>query len=347
MSVSRKYPGQRPNSPKRKEFPVDKIAIAVSVLAVTCSFGSLLLDRLTYQKAEQAYQQAHCPVAILRFNRIIKAWRIVDMGNHIDIAQRHRSECIRYQAALDLEAAGEISAAIVAYNNFIIRYGTRIGNPLVKAARDRVKSLFKFSNPKALGNQELCGNLSAVEENALIPEDPSWAPLYLSCARMLANQEPLKANPIYENFVKKYPDSPLVSEAKAEWARSMLATTEEAEKLPPVRRVGLASNKLSILEIRNEGPLPMRLFLSGSEDRVEEIERCPSCVKQFAKVPDICPEKGPVERYELKPGSYRVLTQRVSGEYVIPYKGIWELKAGTIYSTCFFIVNSPFYQQHE
>lgn len=345
--MSRKYPGQKPNSPKHRELPVDKIAIAVSLLAVACSFGSLLLDRFTYQKAEQAYREANCPVAILRFNRIIKAWRIVDMGNHVDVAQRHKSECDRFQAALDREAAGEISAAIVAYNNFIIRYGTRTGNPLVKAARDRVKSLFKFSNPKALANQELCGNFSAVEENALIPEEPSWAPLYLSCARMLANQEPLKANPIYENLVKKYPDSPLVSEAKAEWARSMLATTEEAEKLPPVRRVGLASNKLSILEIRNESPLPMRLFLSGPEGSVEEIERCPSCIKQFAKFPDICPEKGPVERYELKPGSYRVLTQPFNGEHVIPYKGIWELKAGTIYSTCFFIVERPFYQESE
>lgn len=324
----------------KKRISLKKLALALLALGLASNLGSLILGHFAFQKAKRAYQEVNCPLTILHSERVIKAWRIIRIGNYTATAQDYKKQCVRFQAALDLEADGRTSEAIVAYNNFLIRYEFIEGNLLAKSARERIKTLFEFSRPKALEKQELCESFNLLESSDLIPKNSDWAPLYLSCARMLAKEDFFKASLIYEKFVAAYPNHSLVSQAKTEWADLMVVATQKAEEageLPPVKQSGRTKDGKTILVITNESPLPMRIFLSGPDSRVEELGRCSSCFKHFVS-PKSCSGKGTTGTYTISPGQYDVVTQHLDGEYVTPFRGTWELKASAIHSSCFFIV---------
>ena len=322
-----------------KKISLNKVALVLFVLGIISNLGNLFLSHIAFRKAEQAYREINCPSTILYSDRVIKTWRIVDLNDYTNVAQNYKKQCLQFQAALDLEVDGKMSEAIVAYNNFLIRYGFRAGNPLVEAAQQRIKTIFQFSTPKALEQQKLCDNFNLLEDSDLIPEGFNWASLYLDCARMLAEQKSPKANFIYEKFVAAHPNHPLVPQAKAEWAQSMIVTNkgQEAGKLPPLGEFGRAKDGTTTLMITNESPLPIRIFLDGPESRVEELERCPSC-RKYSLRPSSCSGQGTTGTYKINPGQYDVLVRFLDGERVVPYEGNWEFKANTIHGHCFFIV---------
>ena len=126
------------NTQPRQNLAIELVVI-VLCMAVVYSAVRFFLDRSNYSKGNEAYRRVDCSVAIGHFDSVINNWRIADIGGYAALSQQEKSECLDFNPALNQEQAGNASQAIVAYKNFINNHNT--DTFLVKAARDRVKSL--------------------------------------------------------------------------------------------------------------------------------------------------------------------------------------------------------------
>jgi hypothetical protein len=215
---------------------------------------------------------------------------------------------------------------------------------LVNAARDRVKSLFEKNKPAKLATPELCDNLNQLSSNLIPQPNTNLPPLYVACAEEYASLKAYdKASRMYESFLDKYPKHSLASQVKSAWARTLVAQAKEegAGNLPAPERSGSNGGGPPVVTIRNDSPEPMRIVFSGSEGRIEELEKCSSCEKYLGKGPESCPNQGPVGRYALKPGDYDVVVKAIDNQRVSPFKGTWSMDSGWTYTNCFYIITNP------
>jgi hypothetical protein len=122
------------------------------------------------------------------------------------------------------------------------------------------------------------------------------------------------------------------------------AQCQEAIASYQIERPGLSgypNDGSTVVEIRNDSPEEIRLVFSGPQPRYEEIEPCTDCETFVGQDPEGCPDRGPIQRYVLKPGQYDVVVKSISGRVVRPFTGTWQLDPNAVYSNCFFIVQQP------
>ncbi|MGA9382100.1 MAG: hypothetical protein WBV73_25345 [Phormidium sp.] len=98
-----------------------------------------LSDHINYQKAEQAYRNLNCSVAVSHFDQVIYQWRFVDVYKFAARSQQKKSQCLEFMAAFNQQQSGNFHAALVGYNNFLHHYGKH--SYLTNAVKDKMQTL--------------------------------------------------------------------------------------------------------------------------------------------------------------------------------------------------------------
>ncbi|QGZ89547.1 HEAT repeat domain-containing protein [Microcystis aeruginosa] len=141
-----------------------------------------LLDLYDFNQGHQAYQRADCTTAIKHFDPMLKGWRAINMEQKRAVAQQAQQECLAFQVAVDQQKAGDFSAALLTYNNFINDYSNSI---LVEASRQQVESIFETAQPSALASYESCNSIGNLLKNSLIPSpDKNLPRFHLACGQV-------------------------------------------------------------------------------------------------------------------------------------------------------------------
>lgn len=293
-----------------------------------------------YATAHAAYLNADCDSAFVTLRKVADG----DPGTKDrDIARKAEAELQECQLMLDtdtLSKQGNAGAAVLGYSQFVTKYDT---SPLKASALTKGQQLTSTGEPEALATAELCQSLSDLEGQQFIT-DPSTTlpPLLNACGQAFeAAGSFSEASDFYERFRDEYPDHPLAQEVQDSYVRATIADAElsGAGALPPPQATGNAGDSATQVTviIQNDTPNKLSMVFSGPETRVEELEPCTDCEK-FSEEPTACPEKGPVGRYLVAPGTYKVVVKSSSGGNVTPFSGTWDLSDGGEYSSCFYVV---------
>lgn len=166
---------------------------------------------------------------------------------------------------------------------------------------------------------------------------------YHTCGlNFLESKDYENAGIMFETFLNKYPTHSLSSEIESAWAKTIVEEAEEnnAGALPPPNQSGVVVGENAVAIIQNDSPEKLRIVFSGPESRVVELAACATCQNYKTTGPEFCPERGPVGKYTLLPGSYNVVVQSISDGDVNPWRGNWDLTRGSEYYNCFFIVSN-------
>jgi len=296
-------------------------------------------DQSNYMKGHQAYQQANCDAAIGYFDPIVNNWRLVDLGGYYAFAQRERTVCFSFQAAVDQQQSEDFSAALASYAEIVSRYGDSV---LAATARNNSASLFGLAKPSELASQASCKKLNTILEEELMPKrDVSLPPFYFACGQTYEDDKNwASAITFYENFLADYQNHSLASDVETALARSIVAEAKAAGTgiLPVPERSGSTSRGVTEAVIQNDSPERLRIVFSGPESHVEELDACRSCKTYTALGPLNCPQKGPVGHYTLKPGQYNIVVEPIRTSRTTSWTGNWTLRSGYKYHNCFYIV---------
>lgn len=330
---SSNYPPQQP-----QKSGCGGLIIVVLIVATLYSTIRYFVDQNSYSKAHQAYNQADCNAAIKSFDNIINAWRLFDLGEFAALAQTERTECQAFQIAVDKQASGDPSGAILSYNDFIYNYSN---SPLAEESRNKIESIFKQTNVDVLASEGLCDQIDNLQQEKLIPQGNTLLPnLFYQCGQTYEEIQYFSgAIQLYDNFLRDYPSHALASDVEDAMARAIVADARAsgAGTIPAPERSGSTSGGSTVVIIQNDSPERLRIVFSGQDSRIEELAACSSCTTYSVTGPLYCPEKGPIGRYTLTPGQYDVVVQSISDTGVTPWVGDWDLISGDEYYNCFFI----------
>jgi hypothetical protein len=189
-----------------------------------------------------------------------------------------------------------------------------------------------------------CGILENIETLEISSERQESLPeIYLSCGDNYRETGDLSgAAAVYEAFLEKYPEHDSAEEVGRVLAELLVANAK-ASGSGTIQRPdssGWAPSGVARVVIQNDSPHQLKLVFSGVDARIEILEPCPTCIDYSTIGPVYCPEEGPMETYELTPGTYEVLVEAADEGGVIPFTGTWELQGGNEFYSCFFVVTS-------
>lgn len=190
------------------------LIILIVIVAIGYSAVRYFIDQINFNAGQQAYQQADCATTIRYFDTILNGWRPVDIGSYSTLAQQKKAECTVFQGAVDQQQAGDFSAALVTYADFVRAYKSSL---LVEAARRRSVSLFEQANGATLASQPLCQKLDWLIEQELIPQgDVSLPSLYFACGQLYAAaNDQQRSFAMYEALLLNYATHSLATEAES------------------------------------------------------------------------------------------------------------------------------------
>ena len=298
------------------------------------------LDNHAYQAAHTAYKAGDCTSALPEYEKIIHAFRLVDMGGNARLARLERAECVPFQQAVDVETRDTPAAALLAWLDFVQDHP---GSGLLMVAQQRVNELFARSTPQTLASTETCAALKDLLANNVIPDLDMNLPTLLFGCGLLAegDQDYSLAEYYYETALSNNAAHPLAPKIKGALASLIVRQAEamDAPNLPPPVPSGTVASGSTVVIIQNDSPDALRIIFSGPEPMIEELPACADCV-DFTSDPPACPEKGPIGTYTLAPGDYDVVVESIEGENVEPFSGQWQLEDGVEFYSCFFIITT-------
>ncbi|MBH8565945.1 tetratricopeptide repeat protein [Nostoc sp. CENA67] len=293
-------------------------------------------DRNTFNQAEAAYKQADCQTAINLFNNIVDSPSLDE--TEIARAKAQKAECEAFQTGVDAQNQSNFTTAMESYTKFIESYNN---SPLLPVVRQKASNLLQESQPDEIVKASVCERFNLILQNQLLPEPKKNLPYYYqACGQVYTkNAQYNQAIAVYENFLQNYPKHSLVPKIKTALATATLAAakTDSAGEISPPSPTGRTTTGSTVVFIRNDSPEPMQIVFSGSQPRFEELQACKDCRRYVDTAPKQCPNKGPIGRYVLKPGTYDVVVKSAGGR-VRPFTGQWALKDATEYAHCFYIV---------
>jgi tetratricopeptide (TPR) repeat protein len=148
-----------------------------------------------------------------------------------------------------------------------------------------------------------------------------------------------KAITLYERIKNEFPDVDFIKQVEEELARSLVADARSsgARNLTPPEKSGNSKAGTTSINIRNDTPHTLRIVFSGPDTLIEELEACTDCQVYTAGSLQLCPGKGPLDRFTFTPGEYDVLVESLTDSSVIPWTGTWNLANGAEYSDCYVI----------
>lgn len=147
----------------------------------------------------------------------------------------------------------------------------------------------------------------------------------------------------YEKFLLKYPNHTLASKVEEALAKLLIAQAQSkgAGNIPTPNVSGSTSSGITEVVIQNDSPDKLRIVFSGPQAHIETIEACSTCIKYNVIGPLYCPEKGPIGRYSLPPGTYSVFVESIdSTGTTTPWTGSWNLVSGDEYYSCFVLITT-------
>ena len=289
-----------------------------------------------YKAGHEAYLAADCAAAIVPLRKAADG-----SGDTATQALAELQECQALLAGSDLVAGGSPSDGLLAYSEFLVKYGD---GPLGDAALDRGRGAIVDAEPEDVASKDVCEALGPLEEQGfLAPADEALPPLLYACGQTFeASAAYADAIAVLGRFLTSYPDHALTDPVKEAFARVTVADAKAAGagSLPDPNHVGPseAGGDLATVVIQNSSPESMGIVFSGPDTRVEKLEACPTCETYPDTGPDECPDAGPVGTYVVEPGSYEVVVTATSTSNVTPFHGTWTLSAGEEYSSCFYVV---------
>ncbi len=211
---------------------IRSILVVLAILSVAIigfSVFQYFADKNNYEKGHQAYLQADCGTAIGFFEKVIRSSRLINIGQYPQLAQLEKDECQIFQNAFNLESAGDLSSALVAYLDFVMGNSS---SPLVEAARNRIAGLFQTEKIPFIASEASCTLTGTLLEKNLIPNQETNLPLfYFACGQVYEKiNQPRFAITLYQWILTSYPDNPASLMAET----SLLAnpfTCQESETL--------------------------------------------------------------------------------------------------------------------
>ncbi|MCT7958529.1 hypothetical protein [Laspinema palackyanum] len=295
-----------------------------------------------YQQGYEAYKTENCAEAIPHFKRITSRWLPVDVNQIAHRSQTRINECEAYQKALTYQEKGHLVSSLITYNSILARHPSTELRPSIQK---KAGELFTQTEITQLTDPKLCNHLEPFRRNQIVEESSQKLPiLYRACAQQYQTQEEYsKAVVFYEQFLKAYPQHHLSPETKQLLVQALIAEAQQqgAGIISQPSSSGYSDSSYTVVQIQNDSPTRMQLVFSGPEDRIEELEPCFECETFIKNKPESCPELGPIGRYTLPPGDYKIVVKSADEHRVTPYRGDWTLEAGNTYAPCFYIVNEP------
>lgn len=317
------------------------IGIALVVVGLF-SVGRHLLDQWRYNNAIQAYERADCHTALNQLNPLINALRLIDVNNYVPRAQEKKAECEHFQEAVTQQQEGNTEAALLDYLALTKMYED---SALVDPARQKIVELFQATSTNSLATSKVCDQLENLIANQLIPAlDTQVSQFYLTCGKTYeTNKSYERAIALYEQLLRQKPDDTEAQKLETALARATVADAryQGAREIGPPRRVTSTADGSTVVQIQNTSPRAMQITFSGPNPKFEKMESCQDCQIYQYEGPEICPGKGPVQRYTLAPGQYDIAVDlaEVPGEIIESWVADWELDEGFEYRTCFIVVH--------
>ena len=317
-----------------------RLWIALGVVVALFGLGSYQLwqEAQAYEQGHTAYLAGDCAAAVEPLRKA--GGDDPPSSSDTETQEKARVELLECEALLaagDLVTRGQPADAMLAYRDFIV---ANPRSPLVDTAR--AGALAIASAVAESPTTALCDDLEAVETMQLLGPTAGILPqLLYRCGQEYGEAASwADALLMYARFRADFPDHELADEVEAAFAAATLADAEQggAGELAPPPGVAGGDADVATVVIANDAPDPINIVFSGKEVRVEDIPPCPEC-EVFTTDPGACPGKGPVVEYEIAPGTYTVVVKSGTNILTTPFRGTWELEAGTVYEHCFFIVS--------
>lgn len=299
------------------------------------------LDQQHYDRGTEAYEQGKCDVALSELKPfLIKDSEGDDGEDQVARAKAIEGECDLFKSISTEQQQNKLDAALDASAQFAQRYPS---SPLMSQLRQTTVDLFRINSMGALAKPTSCQQFELIQQHNLVPQ-MKIPQFYQACGRAFENNKNYaEAISIYENFLDQFPKHALTKNIKQAYAQTLYAQAQSkgAGTIPSPASIGSTGDGSTVVEIRNDSPEKMRIVFGGPTPRVEELPPCSDCKTYIEKPPKACPGKGPVGSYTVEPGRYRVVVKSIGGHTVIPYTGDWGMSRNTLYSHCFYIVESP------
>jgi hypothetical protein len=339
-------PGSQVAVPPPKSNRRRNVIIGIVVVVALLGGAGLITSfqqQQNYDAGHAAYLAADCSAAIPPLTKAATG----DPGSEdSDVAVKATAElqeCEALVAADDVAASGDTGDAIQAYRAFVTKYPD---SPLADTAKTSAQSLLAESTEEA-ATVAICDDLAALEDEGYISSlDETLPPLLYACGQAYeAGSDLTAALANYLRFRNEYPDHELADAVETAYARAAVAEAEQsgAGELPAPVDTGSEGGTAgqATIVIQNDSPDGLAMVFSGPDVRVEDIEPCPSCQEYAPPGPDECPALGPIAEYVVAPGSYDVVVKSGTGANVTPFRGTWDLEAGQVYESCFYIITGP------
>jgi tetratricopeptide (TPR) repeat protein len=349
MTDTTSPPAPLPAAPKKRG-PWLRLGIGcLSVIVLGCigiggfAFYENWQQERNYQAGHQAYLQADCAGAVDPLRKAASG-EPGTRGNDVALkAQAELQECEALLAADAFADQNKPADAVLAYSALVTKYAS---SPLKEPALAKGQQLFAQGATDALATAALCESVDDLADQQFIAQpDTALPPLLYACGQAYEDDGAFsEAVAAYDRFRRAYPDHELAEDVQRAFVRATIAEADAvgAGTLPAPQVVGssgAAGGPVTVV-IQNDSPERLSMVFSGPEVRVEELDACTDCQKFIGDGPSACPEKGPVGRYELPPGTYDVVVKASSGRDVTPFRGSWALEDGQEYSSCFYLVTS-------
>jgi hypothetical protein len=302
------------------------IFVLIATLMVGCS------QVQHFESGLAAYEKGDCDRAIPEINTYLEN-RSADSTDEKDVKARIiQAECKLFGDILTSQQTGAVDSALVFGAEFAKQYPN---SPLMSKIRD----MFAQQPVTALASLSSCKKFEAITQS-LIPQGnvPSF---YQACGKVFENaQNYTGAVSLYETFFDRFPKHALTSAMLKSYSQVLYAKakSEGAGNIPPPSASQSTGDGSTVIEIRNDSPERMRIVFGGPTPRIEELPACSTCETYSIIPPVMCPERGPIGRYTVEPGDYKVVVKSVGGGQVRPFIGNWSMARNTVYSHCFYVV---------
>ena len=164
------------------------------------------------------------------------------------------------------------------------------------------------------------------------------------CAVKLKDEHKLdEAQKAFDQLIEDYPTSEFAAQAKTWLIKLEIERVREQNPgaLPPPVATGYTGTGSVSVTIYNDSRHQLRVLLDGPTTETYTLEACDSCTDYSG--PRIgyigaCSDR-PALSITLPAGSYEVVAKTTESSGVNPFYGTWNLDAGSVYESCFYIVS--------
>jgi outer membrane protein assembly factor BamD (BamD/ComL family) len=294
-----------------------------------------------FNRGLKAYEQGDCKGAIPEMDHYLKDSLPDDTEENIVKARAIQTECKLFQDVSNHQQTGKVDSALTVSAQLAKRYPNSLLIPKVQ----RIANDLLTKQPIAtLAKSSSCKEFETITQFVISQENAP--PFYQACGQVFEKaRNYTEAIGLYEKFFDRFPKHALMPAMLKAYSQALYAQAEGegAGDIPPPIASATTGDGSTVIEIRNDSPEKMRIVFGGPTSRIEELPGCSNCQEfNSLNLPNACPEKGPVGKYTIEPGDYKIVVKSSGDRVVTPFIGNWSMAQNTLYSHCFYIVRTGF-----